>query len=423
MDLGNVVSADAAGWRLAVALGIGLIIGLERERRKGTGPQRAPAGIRTFALTALLGGIAMQIGSPAVLVVSLAFVGVAALAAYALGDRTDPGLTTEVALLATFLLGALAQREPGLAAGLGVSVAILLASRGPLQRLVSQALTEQELHDALLLGAAALVILPLVPDRAVGPFDAFNPFTIWRLVVLVMAISAAVYIAVRVLGPRIGLPLSGLASGFVSSTATIGAMGTRVRNQPEILRPAVAAGVLSTVATVAQMALVVGATDENTLRQAGTALALAGGAAVLYGIAFGVRALQSDPDVARPEGRAFEPRVALLFAGTVAAMLFASAALEEWLGDAGVAVAAGASGFADAHAAAISVTSLVVGGKLEAADAVMPILIGFSTNSLTKAVVAWVSGGPRFALDIWPGLALVLMAGWAGWAFASLNWF
>lgn len=415
MELG-FINAESDGWRLAVALGIGLLLGLERERRKGSGPGRGYAGIRTFALVSLLGGVAMVIGDSAVVAVALAFVAAATVVAYALGDRTDPGLTTEVALLVAFLLGALAQQEPQLAAGLAVAVAILLAARESLRRLVSEALTEQEVHDGLLLGAAALVILPLVPDRTMGPFEAFNPFTLWRLVVVVMAIGAAGYVALRLLGPRLGLPLAGLASGFVSSAATIGAMGARAKREPSILRPAVAAAVFSTVATVAQMVVVVAATNASTLRELWPAMLAAGVMAMAYGLVFGLRALRDDADHQAPPGRAFEPRSALLFAATVGAILFVSAALNEWLGEAGLTLSAAAAGFADTHSAAISVASLVSAGKVTPEDAVVPILTAFTTNSLTKAVLAWTAGGRRFAFDIWPGLILVLAGAWGGLA-------
>ena len=176
--------------RLAVSLGIGLLIGAERERRKGAGPGRGPAGIRTFALVALAGGLALAFGGELILAVTALGVAALAVVAYRKSPAADPGLTTEVALLTTLLLGALAVREPALAAGLAVAVAILLASRTAIHRFVRNILTEQELHDALLFAAAALVVLPLTPDRTVGPLDVFNPRTLWKLVVLVMAISA-----------------------------------------------------------------------------------------------------------------------------------------------------------------------------------------------------------------------------------------
>jgi K+ potassium transporter integral membrane domain/Domain of unknown function (DUF4010) len=99
-------------------------------------------------------------------------------------------------------------------------------------------------------------ILPLVPDRPMGPYGALNPHSIWVIVILIMAISAAGYVAVRLLGTRFGLPVAGLASGFISSTATIAAMGARAAKANEVLASAVAGAVLSTIATIVQLALV-----------------------------------------------------------------------------------------------------------------------------------------------------------------------
>jgi uncharacterized membrane protein (DUF4010 family) len=410
---------DEEGVRLAVALGIGLLLGAERERRKGEGPARGAAGIRTFALVALAGGIAMAVGGGLVLAVALGFVALAVLAAYILGDRTDPGLTTEVAVVVAFLLGALAQQEPQLAAGIAVVVTILLAAREQLHRLVSRALTEQEVHDALLFAGASLVILPLAPNERIGPYGVFNPFAIWRLVVIVMAIGGAGYAAVRLLGARVGLPLSGLAAGFVSSSATIAAMGARARETPALRAPAVAAAVLSTVATVVQMVIIVGATDGRTLAQLWPAMAFAGVAAVGYGAVFALRALRdAAADAHQPGGRAFDLKTAVLFAATVTAVLFVSAVLGDWLGNRGVLLSAAVAGFADTHAAAIAVAGLAAGGRIEPADAVVPILAAFTTNSVTKMVLAAASGGRRFALEVWPGVIATAALAWAGWALS-----
>ena len=418
MDVAGI-RLDEQGVRLAVALGIGLLLGAERERRKGEGPARGAAGIRTFALVALAGGIAMAVGGGLVLAVALGFVALAVLAAYILGDRTDPGLTTEVAVVVAFLLGALAQQEPQLAAGIAVVVTILLAAREQLHRLVSRALTEQEVHDALLFAGAALVILPLAPNERIGPYGVFNPFAIWRLVVIVMAIGGAGYAAVRLLGARVGLPLSGLAAGFVSSSATIAAMGARARETPALRTPAVAAAVLSTVATVVQMVIIVGATDGRTLAQLWPAMAFAGVAAVGYGAVFALRALRdAAADAHQPGGRAFDLKTAVLFAATVTAVLFVSAVLGDWLGNRGVLLSAAVAGFADTHAAAIAVAGLAAGGRIEPADAVVPILAAFTTNSVTKMVLAAASGGRRFALEVWPGVIATAALAWAGWAIS-----
>lgn len=406
--------------RLAIALGIGLLIGAERERRKGTGPSRAPAGIRTFALVSLVGGISQALGGELLLAVAALGVAGLSITAYRARSREDPGFTTGIALLTSLLLGALAVRQPALAAGLAVVVAGLLAARTRLHRFIHDVLTEQELQDALLFAAAALVILPLTPDRPIGPLAIFNPRTLWKLVVIVMSISAAGYIALRALGPRFGLPLAGLASGFVSSAATIGSMGARATQEPQLLRAAVAGAVLSTVSTVVQMAAVLLVTDQSTFTAMRFPLLYAGAVAVIYGALFMIKTASQKPGDAAPSGRAFNVMTAVAFAATVTAILLASAAANRWLGSSGLAFAAGLAGFADTHSAAISVASLVAVGKITAADAVLPILIGLTTNTVTKAVVAITTGGWRFALQVIPGLLLVILAAWMGLALRAL---
>jgi uncharacterized membrane protein (DUF4010 family) len=279
-------------------------------------------------------------------------------------------------------------------------------------------LTEDELTDALIFAGASLVILPLVPDRPMGPYGALNPHSIWLLVILVMAISAAGYITVRVLGTRFGLPIAGLASGFISSTATIGAMGARVAKTPDVLAAAVAGAALSTIATIVQMALVLATTSMATFRALLVPLISAGLVAVVYGVALMVRVLRQKSESEVQPGRAFSLSTALGFALTLSCILVASAALREWFGETGVVVAAAVAGFVDTHSAAISVASLVASGKMSASDAVFPILAGLSTNTISKMVFAGISGGRFFALRVVPGLVLVALAAWAAALYA-----
>src|SRR5487761_2067513 len=207
--------AEPSAVGLATALGIGVLIGLDRERRKGEGADRAAAGVRTFALASLLGGVAMVTGGAALTGIAAVAVGLFALVGYVRAHGDDPGMTTEVALVLTVILGAFAQIDTPYAAGLGVVVAMLLTERQRMHRFVQRVMSEQELEDLLLLAAAAAVVLPLVADRGMGPYGAVNPAVVWRLVVLVMAIGGAGYVSLRLLGPRLGLPVAGLAGGFV----------------------------------------------------------------------------------------------------------------------------------------------------------------------------------------------------------------
>ena len=400
---------------LATALGIGLLIGAERERHKGRGPSRSPAGIRTFAVVSLLGAASMLVGGEMLVAASLLATAMLFGVAYWRSVDDDPGLTTETAVLLTLVLGALATRSPGLAAGLAVAVAVLLTSREWLHRFVRSVLTEGELDDLIVLAAATLVVLPLIPDRYAGPFDAINPRTIWIIVILVMAIGATGHVALRALGPRLGLPLVGLASGFVSSIATIAAMGGRVKSDPGQLRPAVTGAVLSTAATIVQMAVLLAATSPPTLAALALPLALAGAAAVASGAYFTRSALREPSLPADKPGRAFSVATALLLAATFAAVLVAAAACNAWFGAAGLIAAAGIAGFADTHSAAVSIASLVAAQRLDAGAAAAPILIALTTNTVSKAVIAVTSGGRSFALRVVPGLVLVVGAAWIGW--------
>jgi uncharacterized membrane protein (DUF4010 family) len=405
---------------LAAALGVGLLIGAERERRRREKPAPGSAGIRTFTVASLAGAVAFMLGGAMLLAVATAAVAAFA-AAQAWRSRPDhpqgPGLTTAVALVLTVLLGALAVRAPALAAGAGVTVAILLAARTPLHRFVDSVLSEAEVRDALIFAGATLVVLPLLPDRAMGPFAALNPHSIWIVVLLVLGIGAAGHVAVRGLGARFGLPVAGLAAGFISSIAAIGAMGARALKDPQVLAAAVAGAVLSTVATIVQLALVIGVTDMPTLEALAAPLACAGLAAVAYGAAFTLSALRQPVAQEPPAGQAFSLTAALTFAATLSVILLASAALRQGFGETGSIAAAAVAGLVDTHAAAISLAAQVASGHMPAADAVVPVLASLTTNALTKLVFAATSGGRAFARRVAPGIVLVVMAAWAG-AFA-----
>lgn len=417
------MSRDADLWALAVSLGIGLLLGLERERRKGRGPGRGAAGIRTFALVALLGGVSLRVGGSGGLVVGAAFVAAAAIVSYIRGMRADddPGLTTEVALVVTYMLGALAQRDAGLAAALAVGVAVLLASRTWLHRLVRDTLTDDEVHDGLLFAAAALVILPLLPDRDLGPHGALNPATVWRLVIIITAIGAIGHVAVRTVGPRFGLPLAGLASGFISSIMTIVAMGRRAAQQPPLIAAAVAGAVMSSVATVALTAVVVGAVSPGALREMWLPLAFAG-VATLAAAAFatGRSARTAPPETISP-GRAFDLRAATVFAGALTGSVVLASVFTDALGGGGLVVVAAAAGLADAQAASAAAAALVASGAIEPHEAVLPVVVGLSTNTATKAVAALLAGRVGFARGVWPGLVLLMAGAWGGVVLAAAS--
>ena len=194
---------------LAVALGAGLLIGLERERRKGQGDDRAAAGLRTFMVTALAGAMG-QILSFQVAAVVLAAVALLAGLSYWRSRAQDPGLTTEVALLATALIGMLAVPAPALAAGAAVVLAVVLAARDRLHRFATQWLSDAEMHDTLMLAALVLILLPLLPAQPLAWLGGLSPRRMLTLLVVILAMQALSHVAQRLLGGRLGLPVSGL---------------------------------------------------------------------------------------------------------------------------------------------------------------------------------------------------------------------
>lgn len=403
----------------AVALGLGLLIGIERERKKGDGPGRGAAGVRTFTLIALVGALAAHMGQ-AVLLLAGAVIGLAAMFSYTRSHEDDPGLTSEIAMLATFLLGALAQTEPGLAAALSVVIAILLYSKARLHKLSQDLLTPQEIHDGLLLLASALIVLPLLPDGAVDPWGVLPIRKLWTIVVAIMAIGAAGHIALRVVGPRVGLPLAGFIGGFVSSSATIAAMGQRAKDATDQVRACAAAGMASSIATTLLMGILLAGVSLQLLRAVWPML-VAGSLVALVAtvwLARGAKAGNQDRNAA--PGRAFEPKEALIFAAILASVLLISAGLKAWLGPKGIWIAAATAGLADAHAVTLSMAQMVSGGSLEIGNARWALVLAFSTNLLTKMVLAGRAGKDYF-IRILPGHLLMLAAVVGGAAWGAIG--
>jgi uncharacterized membrane protein (DUF4010 family) len=392
---------------LGTALGLGLLVGAVRERRK---PEIAVvAGLRTHALVALAAAVALWLGM-AVFVAAVLLVGLFAALSYRGSRDQDPGLTGEVALVLTALLGGLALRAPGLAGGLGVLVAGLLYAKAPLHRLTRDLVSEQELQDGLILLASALVILPLVPDRTLGPFDVFNPATLWKLVVLVMAISALGHVALRATGNRWGLAVAGFFAGYVSSTAAIAGFGQRVRETPALLSSATGAAMLANLASLSLFVPILLAVAPGLVPVLWPELAAAG-AVMLAGGMLGLRR-GDDDDVPSPtaQSRMFRFRHALLFAAIITAVLFASAALNAWLGPRGAITAAVLAALAELHAAVATVGNLFTGGVLTAEDARWTLLGLLAASWVAKTVVAWTSGGRGYGLRVCAGLGAAVAA-------------
>jgi uncharacterized membrane protein (DUF4010 family) len=401
----------------AAALGGGLLIGIERERRKGKGPKRALAGVRTFALAALAGAGAQALAQPLLIAAGAALIGALATVAYWRNRTNDPGVTTEVALLVTYLLGVMAMEHPALAAGGAVLVTILLAGRDTLHQFSVDTLSETELRDALLFAAAALIALPLMPDRPVPAIAGANPRRLWELVVLFMALQAVGYIALRAGGARLGLALSGLAAGFVSSTGTIAALGARARKEPDLRVACVAGALFSTVATIVLLGVVVLAVCPQALQILAPSLGLAL-SVILAAAALSLWRQKGRSTSAPSQGRAFNLLHALGFAGLLAAITAIVVLARQYLGGAAAVAAAALAGAVDVHAAAASTLSLAASGKTPLAAVPLPVLAALSVNTLSKLGAAFLAGGRTYGTQVGLGLILTLVAAWIPLLFA-----
>ena len=404
-----------AAWQsAAVALAIGLLIGSERERSAHGG---VPAGVRTFGLAALSGCLAALVHPAVLAAVVLGAAGVLAVG-YARSAAEDMGATTEIALVLTVVIGGLAATAPALAAGAGVATAVVLVSKHRLHRFVRESITDVEVADALKFFVVALIVLPLVPHARLGPYGVIDPRTIWTLVVAVTALGWLGYVAVRALGPRRGLPVAGLAGGFVSGAATTGAMA-RLARAPHLFQPAMAAALLASVATLVQLIVVTAVADTRvalTLAPAAVAGALVLAAEAAWLVRRRSVASTSDgetgsgpgsgpgPDEPPPSGfagrRPFALIPALILAAILTALLVIAAFANDVFGRSGTILAVSVSGLADAHAGALTAATLASRGDLAVATAVLAAMAALGVNTVVKLVLALVAGGRQVAATL-----------------------
>lgn len=407
IDTGTLAAEPVA---LAVALGAGLLIGLERERRKGQGDDRGAAGLRTFMVTALAGAMG-QILSMQLAAVVLAGVAVLAGLSYWRSRSQDPGLTTEVALLATALIGMLAVPQPALAAGAAVVLAVVLAARDRLHRFATQWLSEAEMHDALMLAALVLILLPLMSTQPLAWLGGLSPRRMLTLLVVILIMQAFSHVAQRLLGSRVGLPLSGLLGGFVSSTATITAMGGRMRGGQVPLQLACSAAVLSSAATWLQVLLMASVVVPRALSEWLPMVLVGVAPPLLIGGLLWRQAPDGAPVALLPGRQVLRLREA----ATVGGLLIAGAVvvnLAQQHGDMGLMLGTAVAALADAHAPMVALMSMSGGGQIEAELAMSGVLLAITVNSVTRSAAAWVAGGRAYGLGVAAALGVNLALAW-----------
>jgi len=411
-------------YRMAVALTVGLIVGVERGWHEREVPQgRRVAGLRTFTLIGFAGGLAgivgLELGAILSAAMVIAIAGIVLSARLLVASAKDIGATTEVAVVVTFALGAVAGLGHFVPAVAGAVASAFLLGTKPILHGWLRDIEQQELLAGLQLLLISTVILPLLPDQGYGPYQALNPYRMWWMVVLVAGMSFAGYIAVRHFGPRGGILLTGICGGLVSSTATTLALARRAKDVDGRLGPLLAAGITAACTIMLARIVILASVVHPPLIGV---LIVPFGAALLAGTAATVWLWRSAPakvaDV--PElapANPLELRAAVSFGALLAVIMVLARAARATLGATGLYVLAALSGLADTDAITLSAAGQAQ-TQLSYETIVAAIAIASLVNTIVKAgIAAWVA--PPLARHT----ALALAASMAAGAVAMLVYF
>jgi len=418
MDILEQLAAPPHLQAFMTSLAIGLLMGLERERRSS-----AKAGLRTFALVALLGTLSGLLAEKAdsgwILAAGLLAVGAMIISAYINqpDDAGDPGTTSVVAILVCYCLGAVVWFGYGtLAVMLGIAATVLLYFKAELHGLSSQ-LTPKDIISILQFAVLSFVILPILPDRNYGPYEALNPHQAWLMVVLVSGVSLAGYAALRLAGPQHGAPMLGLLGGLVSSTATTVVFSRHAHGNSALARTAMVVILIASLMVLPRLMVIAAVAAPAVIEP--LAKVLAGGLVLgLAATVFVWRSLETQGGLPMPEVRnPTEIRTALGFGALYAVVLFCSAWLSDAAGIKGMYAVSLVSGLTDVDAITLSSLRLFSLGKLSTGQAVTSIALAVLSNLTFKAGLVVILGGWRLARLVIPAMLAVALGLGAGLAF------
>jgi uncharacterized membrane protein (DUF4010 family) len=398
---------------LGIALGLGLLVGLQRERTNAR-----LAGFRTFPLVTLSGALCALLGKDFggwLVVAGLAGVALVIAAGNLSAPKdgsVDPGLTTEAAMLVMFLDGAyVVVGHTAAAVAIGGGVAVLLHLK-PQMHAFAARIGERDLKAVMQFVLVALVILPVAPDRYFGPFGVLNPFRVWLMVVLIVGISLGGYVAYKLFGQRYGILSGGILGGLISSTATTVSYARRARETPAIADTVALVILLASTVVFVRILILLNITAPQFLRAAGPPLAAMLGVATLSTLVPWWRRRRAAAAWPEPDNPT-ELRTALVFALIYAVVVVAIAAAKHYFGPGALYVVAILSGLTDMDAITLSTGQLVTTAKLGAEDGWRVILAASLSNLCFKGGVAAVLGGRSlFRHVFWP-FAMLLAAGLA----------
>jgi len=398
----------------AIALGLGLLIGLQRERTADR-----LGGIRTYPLIAIFGALAARLSElydipwlvPAGLLCMTVLVILGNLERMR-GEQESTGITTEVSALLMYLLGAfLVLGEMSVAVAVGGTIAVLLHLKPPMHKF-AQRLSEQDLRAIMRFALISMIILPVLPNRTFGPYDVLNPFKIWLLVVLIVGIGLGGYGAYKLVGARGGTLLSGLIGGLISSTATTVSYARRARGEKGLTGMAALVILIASTSMFIRMFVEIAVVAPRMLPELLPPLAvlLVISAATC---AVGYRTFEDHESEMPEQSNPAELTTALVFAAFYALILLAIAAARDYFGERGIYVVALISGFTDVDAITLSTANFARAGALEPAAAWRSMIIATLANMVFKAGAAGVLGGRSLLLSLAKLLAVPFIAGLA----------
>lgn len=414
----------------AIALFIGALVGVEREKKQEADADRGIGGLRTFILFAEAGAVAAwlshELATPWIFVATGGFVSAIVLVGYMAWVRTHPadiGLTTETAALVVYLLGGLATfGHPGLAVALAIATSAVLAFKQPLHATVER-IGRDDLYAGLKLLIATFIVLPVLPDRALDPWGALNPYSMWWLVILISGLSLLGYVATRWLGSGRGVPITGLFGGLVSSTAVTLSFARRSRDGKDAakLADALAAGILIAWAVMfVRVGVEVAVVHAPLLRPLALPLAtLAGATAVAAGVAYrraGDRGRGSAADEV-PLTNPFSLTAAIRFAALFAVVLLVVRIVQHYAPGRGVYVIAALAGLTDVDAITLSMASGARDGSIDAGTATGAIVLAALSNTLVKLGLVIALGAATLKRYLAVATALLVVAGGAALLF------
>jgi len=393
---------------LSLALGIGLLIGLQRERAGSS-----LGGIRTFPLLALLGAVCGLLAAEwGGVVVAAGFLGVLSLAVLAnLASRSNSrafrtgGQTSEAASLLTYALGAyLATGQYAAAIVVGGVAAVLLHFKKPMHRFAGR-MTESDAHAVMRFVIVTLIVLPVLPNEAYGPLRVLNPREIWLMVVLIVGLSLAGYVAGKLVGERAGVVLGGILGGLVSSTATTVAFSRRVKGVQDGEGRGEGVGIAALVITIASTVATVRVIVLIAVVAPGTASATAPPLALLLlmmiAVSVAMLLVGSKPGGKMPDqDNPAELTSALVFAVVYGVIIFATAAAKELFGDQAIYAVALVSGIVDVDAITLSSSQLVAARRLDPTTAWRAVMIAVLANLVFKAGMTLVLGSRALFMHI-----------------------